>query len=141
MKKLAIVAIVAAAITGCSTSAVPPSQAIEASPNRIFGHQIKSDEMTQLLVVRDSGMVGGGCSTAVFIDGGRAALLNTKEKATFYISPGEHMIGASFEGSGLCSMGKERQERDFTFDKGKIKILRVYIDADANIDIKPTSLQ
>ncbi|MBN5294396.1 hypothetical protein JY477_00725 [Serratia marcescens] len=141
MKKIAVLVTAVGLLIGCSTNAVPPNQAIDASPNRIFGHQGKTDEMAQLLVVRDSGMVGGGCYTAVFIDGGRVALLNAKEKATFYISPGEHIIGASFEGAGLCSMGKERQERDFTFDKGKVRVLRIYIDADANIDIKPTTLQ
>ncbi len=141
MKKIAFIAVAAGMLMGCSTSAVPPSQAIEASSTRIFSHQVKTDEMAQLLVIRDAGMVGSGCYTAVFIDGERTALLNTKEKVNFYISPGEHVIGASFDGAGLCKMGKDRQERDFTFEKGKMKILRIYIDADANIDIKPTTLQ
>ncbi len=50
------------------------------------------------------------------------------------------MLGAAFEGAGLCNSGKSRQEREVVIKKGQQKVFRIYTGADAELDIKPSSL-
>ncbi len=86
-------------------------------------------------------MVGGGCYITVFLNGARVAKLDTKEKTTFYINSGSWIVGAGHEGKGLCSGGKERQEREFIVKPGEDKYLRVFTDNNGNVDIKSTTIQ
>lgn len=129
-------------IAGCSTSAVNPSTAKIAPSERVFLYQGKSSvNGSSITVVRDSGMVGGGCFATVFIDGMEAAKLDTSEKAIFQINAGQHVIGAVLDGKGLCSFGGARQERDINLKIGDNKYYRIFTDQNGNMDIKPTTLE
>lgn len=139
MKKL-IIAVISLGLAGCSTSAVPVDQAMNAPPERVLKYQNNKDGDAELTIVRDSGITGGACYASVFINGEKAAILNTSEKASLYLPAGDYIVGAAFSGSGLCSMGKERQERSIKVVSGKNQVIRVYSDSNANMDIKPTTL-
>ncbi|MDC7944923.1 hypothetical protein, partial [Raoultella ornithinolytica] len=128
MKKIAL-ALAIVTVTGCSTTVVPPSQAISASKEHVFKYQENEGNNGSLTIVRDSGFVGAGCYATVYLNGERVAKLDPKEKATFYLSEGEWAVGANLEGKGLCSLNRERQERFFNIKAGEKKAARVFTDA------------
>lgn len=139
MKKI-LIAVLALGLAGCSTSAVPLKDAKQTSADRILKFQIPHDGDAKLIVIRDSGIVGSGCYAAIYINGEKAALLNSSEKATFYLNTGEYEVGAAFDGAALCSMSKDRQERTVVLKADQTKVVRVFSDGNANLDIKPTTL-
>jgi len=77
---------------------------------------------------------------AVFIDGKQAARLDAGQKASFYLPPDTISVGAAYTGSGICSMGAERVEREAVVKDGVIKKYRVFTGGDGQIDILPTTL-
>lgn len=70
-------------VTGCSTTVVPPSQAISASKEHVFKYQENEGNNGSLTIVRDSGFVGAGCYATVYLNGERVAKLDPKEKRHF----------------------------------------------------------
>ncbi|WP_127646152.1 hypothetical protein [Pseudomonas putida] len=58
---------------------------------------------------------------AVFIDGKQAAKLDPGQKASFYLPPDSVSVGAAYTGSGICSMGADRVEREAIVKDGAIK--------------------
>lgn len=127
-------------ISGCATTQVSPENARFAPQDRVTGLQQKNNDSAKVIVVRDSGNVGGACYATVFIDGTPVAKLDTGEKAAFYVSPGERIVGVAFDGKGLCSFGGTREERDISVKAGESKFYRIFTDAYGNMDIKPTTL-
>ncbi|EFB4108331.1 hypothetical protein C0X82_000856 [Escherichia coli O53] len=127
-------------LSGCATTVVPPSAAISAPSDRVYKFQSYIDNSGKLIVVRDQGMVGGGCYATIYINGERVAKLDTKEKATFNIPVGEWAVGTNLEGKGLCDYSGERQERFITIKANETKAVRIFTDGDGNMDIRPTTL-
>lgn len=127
-----------AIIAGCSTSVVPVDRAVSAPSERVIQRQEPSPELGRLIVVRDSGIMGSLCLATVFIDGARMARLETKEKAEFFLAPGEHLLGASLEGKGLCGMNARRMEREVLISQGQTKVYRIYT-SETGMDMLPTS--
>jgi hypothetical protein len=80
------------------------------------------------------------CAIAIYVDGQQAGRLNAGQKATFYVQPGTLAIGAAYTGSGICSMGSDRIEREATAKNGAVKKYRVSTGGDGRIDILPTTL-
>ncbi|AGO56556.1 hypothetical protein SOD_c35980 [Serratia plymuthica 4Rx13] len=140
MRKLLYIIAVTTVLSGCSTSAVPPSKAIQAPPDRIFKYQKNESGYSRLTVVRDSGLISGGCYATVYINSVPVAKLNPKEKASFYLPNGEWIVGAAIEGKGLCGSGGERQERYISIKNMDDKVVRVFSDESGNIDIRPTTI-
>ena len=139
MRKL-LIAIGVFVLVGCSTSPVPVNKADAAPSQRVLKYQSPHNGDTKLTVIRDSGITGSACYATVFVNGDKAALLNTSEKATLYLPPGEYEIGTAFDGSGFCSMGKERQERTVVLKSNQSKVVRIFTDGSGNLDIKPSTL-
>lgn len=130
-----------ALLSGCATSPIPSSEAIQAPRSQLSGYQEKlSGPYGTLQVIRDSGHTGSLCSIAVFIDGKQAAKLNPGQKASFYLPPDSISLGASYTGSGICSMGAARVEREAFIKDGSIKKYRVFTGGDGQLDILPTTL-
>lgn len=129
-----------ALLAGCATSPVPNSQALKAPSDRLLAHQTELPDAGRITVIRDSGMLGGGCFATVFINGERAAKLNPKEKATFILPPGEWVIGAALEGAGLCGVNEKRTEAETQLKQGQDKFFRIFSTPDAGLDVRPTSL-
>lgn len=132
---------VSALIAGCATSPVPSSEARQAPASQLSAYQSKpSGSYGTLQVIRDSGHTGSLCSMAVFIDGKQAAKLDPGQKASFYLPPDSVSVGAAYTGSGICSMGADRVERESTIKDGAVKKYRVFTGGDGQIDILPTTL-
>lgn len=140
MNKILLVLSIAL-LSGCSTEMVPPSKAKLAPANQLYKFQETNPNDGVLTVVRDSGFISAGCAASLYINGEKAAILNQKEKAIFHLPPGEWAVGATFDGKGMCNSGIERQERYINIKTDDSKTVRIYIDNDANVDIKPTTVQ
>ncbi|MBU9815504.1 hypothetical protein J1781_11640 [Rahnella sp. C60] len=139
MKKLCSVLFLILMV-GCSTNPVALNNAKNVPLSQALKFQSPKNGDTKLVVIRDSGITGSGCYAAIFVNGEKSALLNTSEKTTLYLPPGEYIIGVAFDGSGWCSMGKERQEQSVVLKSDNEKVVRVYTDGNGNLDIKPTTL-
>lgn len=136
MKK-AILILAAISLNGCATEAVLPSQAKQAPPERVYLFQNKKpDQNSKLIVVRDSGYLGSGCFTGVYINGQRAATLDPAEKAIFYLKPGEVSLGIKGEGK-VCISDNVASMRDFNLAPNGEKAVRLFADPSGNVDIKP----
>jgi hypothetical protein len=139
--KLIVGVLAVALLAGCSTSPTPSSEAKQAPPSQLMAYQIKpAGAFGVLQVIRDSGHTGSMCSMAVFIDGKQAARLDAGQKASFYLPPETVSVGAAYTGSGMCSMGADRVEREATVKDGAVKKYRVFTGGDGQIDILPTTL-
>ncbi|MBB4867824.1 hypothetical protein HNP46_006743 [Pseudomonas nitritireducens] len=136
---LALIGACCFALAGCSTTSVPLEQSIAAPADRVLLHQAQIPGSGHLIVIRDSGFIGGGCFATVFIDGERAARLDTREKASFYITPGEHLLGAALEGSGLCAANPGKRERDLSIKSGQVRLYRVFTSQNGDLDVLPSS--
>ncbi|AUR31934.1 hypothetical protein ABM000_16880 [Morganella morganii] len=140
MKKMILIPIIAAVISGCSTSAVDPGVARSVPPERVFLLNSNEDKTGEITVIRDSGAISSMCFVTLFIDGKPVADLDTSEKVVFNVKEGEHIIGTAFMGRGLCSSGEKRQERDFRINAGDVKYYRIFTDQSGNTDVRPTTL-
>lgn len=128
-------------LAGCATSPVPSSEAKQAPASQLSAYQAKpSGSYGTLQVIRDSGQTGSLCSMAVFIDGKQAAKLDPGQKVSFYLPPDSVSVGAAYTGSGICSMGAARVEREAIVKDGAVKKYRVFTGGDGQIDILPTTL-
>lgn len=135
MKKF-MLALVAIGISGCSTTPVSPDLARNVGVSTEF---MMKQGNVPVTIIRDKGFVAGGCAITAYINGKKVAELETSEKATAYVLPGEIVVGAAFEGSGLCH-GPQRKEREFIVKSEQPKRLRIFIDQSGNVDILPSTL-
>lgn len=129
--KIISTVIVLMLLTACATTPVPSGKADPVPSSRLFAYQKTASGDAVLIVTRDSGFVGGGCNTSVSIDGRKAAEIGSGETAKFYVSAGEHIVGASSCGSGL-------KEREANIKAGATKKFRISIDSSMSMDLSPT---
>ncbi|WP_145490799.1 hypothetical protein [Yersinia rohdei] len=139
MKKIFILMVVLF-LTGCSTSLVPVNQAKDIPQDRLLKHKTALESGAQLTIVRDSGIVGSACYAVVYVDGSPSAKLETKEKTTLFLEPGEYSIGVNLDGTGLCAYGNARVEREIVLKKGQHKYMRIFTQDDGNMDLLPTTV-
>jgi hypothetical protein len=135
MKKL-LIAFCMLGLVGCSTEPVLPQYAKEVSAPTEFQQKTNTTAVT---IIRDKGFVAGGCAITTYINGKYLAELDTGEKVTAFLSPGEVLIGAGFAGKGLCN-GAPKKEREFIIKADAPRNLRIFIDQSGNVDILPSSL-
>jgi hypothetical protein len=140
MRRIATTALFAAMAAGCATSPVPTKTAVAVPPERVLAYQTNSPGTGTLSVTRDSGHTGSLCSVGLFVDGKVAALLKPGERVALHVPAGSVVVGAAYQGSGICGMGAERQEREAIVTDGKVKNYRVSTSGDGVLDILPTTL-
>jgi hypothetical protein len=139
MKKL-FLAVVLLSLTGCATEAVLPGQAKQAPPERVLKYQNEaSDKSATLIVVRDSGYLGSGCFTGVYLNDEKAAILNPAEKVTFHLNPGEWSVAIKGEGK-LCMSDSVPVGSYVNLRAGETKAVRLFADPSGNVDVKPLPL-
>ena len=131
LKTILAVTAISMFMVGCATSRVPSGKADPVPSSRLFAYQKPASGDAALIVTRDSGFVGGGCNTSVSIDGRKAAEIGAGETAKFYVTAGEHIVGASSCGSGL-------KEREANIKAGATKKFRISIDSSMSMDLSPT---
>ena len=129
-------------LSGCSTTTVSSLTAIPVKPDSLFSNQTKDDMHNATLVVtRDSGFIGSGCSLTFFINGERAAKIDPGETAKFYVQSGSVIMGVGVEGRALCGVNPyPKRERETVIRQNETKWFRLFTDQDVNLDVLPTSL-
>ena len=140
LKIAAITALFAALLAGCATSPVPIKNAVAVPPERVLAYQKDVPGTGTLSVTRDSGHTGSLCSVGLFVDGKVAALLKPGERVSLHVPAGSVVVGAAYQGSGICGMGADRQEREAIVSGGKVKNYRISTSGDGVLDILPTTL-
>ncbi|WP_339427323.1 hypothetical protein [Pseudomonas sp. RA_105y_Pfl1_P41] len=140
LKIAATTALFAALVAGCATSPVPMTNAVAVPPERVLAYQKDTPGKGTLSVTRDSGHTGSLCSVGLFVDGKVAALLKPGERVALHVPAGSVVVGAAYQGSGICGMGAERQEREIMVTGGKVKSYRISTSGDGVLDILPTTL-
>lgn len=142
MKKALLTALWLMLITlgGCATTPVPPAEAKAAPLERKLAFQDKSDAASAALVVtRDAGMLGSGCFYSFWIDSVLAARLDVGETASFYVVPGEHVLGVTTDPQGkmLCSYGSDNiTRRETLLRQDERKFYRLSINPSGIVDIQ-----
>lgn len=137
--RIFIAAALLVSLVGCSTSPVSADRAKPAPSERVTGYQNPVSGGGTIIVTRDTGFIGGGCFAGVYLNGKRVAKLDTGEKATFQVAPGEWIVGAGLEGAGLCAANPERLEVTATIGSGDQKKFRVYNPGDNSFRVAPTT--
>jgi hypothetical protein len=140
LKIAATTALFAALLAGCATSPVPIKNAVAVPPERVLAYQKDVPGTGTLSVTRDSGHTGSLCSVGLFVDGKVAALLKPGERVSLHVPAGSVVVGAAYQGSGICGMGADRQEREAIVSGGKVKNYRISTSGDGVLDILPTTL-
>lgn len=140
MLKITAVAALVALMAGCATSPVQIKNAVAVPPERVLAYQKDVPGTGTLSVTRDSGHTGSLCSVGLFVDGKVAALLKPGERVSLHVPAGSVAVGAAYQGSGICGMGADRQEREAIVSGGKVKNYRISTSGDGVLDILPTTL-
>lgn len=128
-------------LVGCATSVVPSGSASPVPQSRVFAYQKASDGNGLLSVTRDSGHTGSFCEIGLFVDGKVVALLKPSENVVLHIPAGQVVLGAAYQGAGICGMGAaDRQEREATLSEGRLRKYRISTSGDGVLDLLPTTI-
>ena len=127
---------------GCATAPIPSKDAIDVPSERVYSFKLPTTpESAKAIVIRDSGMLGGGCFLALWIDGTLAGRFNPAEKAEFFISPGERVlrVGRDPQGKALCALdGDNWTQRESVFKPQETKYFRLRIGREGKADVERT---
>ena len=126
-----------ALLAGCATSPIPAEQADQVPDERLMLHQeTPTGPYGTLTVTRDTGITGSACNARLSIDGELAAEIAVGETASFFLSPGEHVLGV-ITGVGLCP--ERLKETAATIIEGEAKRYRISLDLNGSIDLSRTA--
>jgi hypothetical protein len=108
MKKLTFLPIfllIAFALTGCATQPVSTAEAVPVPRERILSPELlqQADGRGTVIVKRDSGIGGSGCSARLFVDAKPTADLRPSERVVLHLPDGDHILSA--QPNGLCGGG------------------------------------
>ena len=140
MSRFIAIGLLLAATAGCATSPVSEFDARPAPANQVMAFKNNAPGSGALSITRDSGHTGSLCAVGVFVNGRVAALLYPSETVALYVPAGQVVIGAAYQGEGICGMGADRQERDVTVTGGKAKKYRISTSAGGILDVLPSTL-
>ncbi|EMG7933566.1 hypothetical protein [Enterobacter hormaechei] len=96
-------------LSGCATKPISTEQAKEVPAQRLIDPSFTTnrDGSGQVIIKRDGGLRGSLCSVRVFADSKPIADLESGEKVTLFLNPGDHVFGA--QGTGACYGGLTAQ--------------------------------
>lgn len=139
MKRLWLSTMIILFISGCATQTVKLRDAKPVPDDRVYYQSQTGGNTGDVTIVRDSGMMGSGCHAQIFLDGELASDMRVSETVTFRVSEGDHIIGTTTKGGGLCSFSVDLQERDLKIKAGEKRYYRVFMDASGTPSIMPTT--
>jgi hypothetical protein len=116
-------------LAGCAPTPISADRADPVPADRIFAYSGKAG--SEIVVTRDSGFVGSGCTIRFYIDGNRAADFHSGEVARFGVKPGKHTLGA--EPINMCG-GSGIGESEIDIGQGQSVRRRI-----AGASVMPTS--
>lgn len=101
---LAVSIIVAASLAGCSTAPVAPGKALSVPADRIYSPsylQPAADRTASIVIARDKGFSGSGCSHDIFLNNEKILAIRQAETVTLHVAPGAYFLKLE-TGGGLC---------------------------------------
>lgn len=116
-------------LAGCAPTPISADRADPVPTDRIYAFSAKTG--SEIVVTRDSGFVGAGCTIRFYIDGNRAADFRSGEVARFGVKPGKHTLGA--EPINICG-GSGIGESEIDIGPGQSVRRRI-----AGASVMPTS--
>lgn len=119
-------ALAALILAGCASTAIPLNQARPVSMTETYRLHIGDRGAAEVTVVRDTGLIAGGCKTVLAVDAVPAAILSTGERATLPVSLGAHTLLANSPG---CWPG-DLTELRFTATQGMRMVVRLQTTTD-----------
>ncbi|AYW20387.1 hypothetical protein DTA24_17905 [Klebsiella sp. P1CD1] len=136
MKKIAL-ALVIVGINGCATKPVTNEQAQNIPAKQILDSSFfsKKEGTGEVIIKRDSGVMGSACMTRVYLDGKEIADLDTAQKAVIYPKVGNHIFSAWPK--GMCGGGMSEQSG--TVIDGKTLMYRIGYGTNGDFGIYPTA--
>jgi hypothetical protein len=114
MKRLILPSVTALMLAACATKPVRPDAAIQVPQDRLIGYQSPVAGGGEITIVRDRGMLGGGCYAGISINGKLAAKVDTGERANFYLAAGRNVVSSVLTGGGLCGMNSQQRAKRST---------------------------
>lgn len=130
LMKTALALALAAAAAGCATTATPPGRAVPVPFDRIVTGDVQGD--ARIVVVRDEGMLGGGCYYMLYVNSRAVARLGPNERVTTGVRSGDLLltVGRDPQGRALCGLEPgHRVQREFAIKAGETKHFRMAVGA------------
>ncbi len=121
--RLPIVIVSMILLSGCSTTFVTPENATAVPSERIL---YQGEGESQITVIRDRGHIGSGCYAKLSINGAKAALFETKEKATFNVESGSILLGVELTGDGICTWDAQQFNTETILKPNEHGIYRIF---------------
>lgn len=89
-------------LAGCASQPISNEQAKMVPKNKIHDTRFlaKSQGSGEVVVKRDDGFTGGGCTARIFLNGKPLADLDVAEKVVINLPPGDYFLGG--QGVGMC---------------------------------------
>lgn len=135
MKKNALTLSIAlfAALAGCSTAPVAPGNALAVPAERVYNPtyiQPSQDRTASILIARDKGFSGSGCSHDIFLNNEKVLAIRQAEMVTLYVAPGAYFLKLE-TGGGLCPNISTSQ--NLTLAAGERQDYRVLLPSDGSL--------
>lgn len=130
MRPLLVASIIV--LAGCATHPVPNDRADRVEAMK---YTTPLQGGGKLVVKRDTGFLGSGCRSHVYIDGEKVASLGTSDMVTLYLPAGEHMVGAM--NAGFCGGGVS--EAEVNLAANATKTYRIEYGDGGRITLQPTA--
>ena len=126
-------------LSGCVTTALPDAESVQVRSEHILAYgTLPSGPYGEIIVKRDSGMIGSACRIGFYVDGTLAGRIDTSEIAKFNVPVGERLIGIGPGASGLCSNTALR-EQSVIIKENEIRRYRISTDLASGIALTPSS--
>lgn len=124
-------------LAGCTNSPVSSQKAELTKKHNILAYKTPSDNTAKVTIVRDSGMVGGGCDTITYINGTKSLILGSGEKGVLFIPQGYASFSSKFD----CPLGSGEQSPNLNvlLDKDIPAYLRVRTDQSSGVSMTETT--
>lgn len=127
-------------LAGCATRQVRQDAANFVPVERAMGMQSPVAGGGAITIVRDAGMLGGGCYVGIFVNGQLVAKLSASEKVRLYLPSGRSVVAAHSVGAALCGMKMQaRGERaaEVRIAAGDDLVYRLALSTDGTVSITP----
>lgn len=126
-------------LAGCSSFRGNPEDIKPVPEDRLLAFQEAPENVAQIVVNRDFGMMGGGCYVAIEVDRKVAARIGVGEVATFQVPPGTRVVGITPDrmDNTLCGMGRLLREVAVPVKAGETQYLRIVSQNKGGFDIRP----
>ena len=137
---LLLLAVMAFAFGGCSTMPVQLNNSLEIPQERIIAKELTQPDSirdTEIIFIRDEGLIGSGCYAVVSYQRTIIAKLNPKERFKFYLPEGEHLFSIRGGDRGLCAFGPD-WKHIITIRKARSNMYRIMLDPNGTCFLLPT---